>query len=69
MVSQTCLATQFITDTISELGIERLGTLEELEIQYSQALVKSKARNNFPQQVIRSTYIQSNSHLSEQSAQ
>ena len=47
---------------------ERLGTLEEQEIQYSQALAKSKARNNFAQQVIRSTYVQSDSHLSVQSA-
>ena len=31
--------------------------LEELEIQYSQALA-----NNFAQQVIRSTYVQSDSH-------
>ena len=28
------------------------GTLEELEIQYSQALAKPKARNSFAQQVI-----------------
>ena len=28
------------------------GTLEELEIQYSQALAKLKARNSFAQQVI-----------------
>ena len=27
--------------TVFELGVQRLGTLEQLEIQYSQALAKS----------------------------
>ena len=43
LVSRRCLATHFITDT-KELGtaFEKLGTLEELEIRYLQALEKSK---------------------------
>ena len=46
--------------TVFELGVQRLETLEELEIQYSQA--KPDARNKFTQQVIRSAYVQSDSH-------
>ena len=42
LVSRTCLATHFITDTRWGTVFERPGTLEELEIQYSQALTKSK---------------------------
>ena len=42
---------------------ERLGTLEELEIQYSQGTREAKAKNNFAQQVITSTYVESDSHL------
>ena len=48
--------------TVFELGVQRLETLEKVEIQYSQALAKPDARNTFAQQVIRSAYVQSDSH-------
>ena len=47
-----------------ELGIQRLETLEELEIQYSQALAKPEQETISYNRLLynRSTYVQSNSH-------
>ena len=46
--------------TIFQLGVQSLETLEELEIQYSQALVKLE-RETISQN-IRSIHVQSDSH-------
>ena len=48
--------------TVFELGVQRLETLEELEIQYSQPLAKPNLTNSFAQQVIRSTHARSDSY-------
>ena len=47
---------------VFELGVQRLESLEQLKVQYSQALAKPEREKNFAQQVIRSTYVQSDSH-------
>ena len=68
-VSWTCLATPFITDTKwIRSSVWKIRNIRRTRNTIFAGTQKPKVRNNFTWQVIRSTYIQSDSHLLVQSA-
>ena len=58
--SDTLLLIRNEFGTVFELGTQRLETLEELDIQYSQALAKPE--REMSSQVVRSSHVRSDSH-------
>ena len=58
--SDTLLLIRNEFGTVFELGAQRLETLEELDIQYSQALAKPE--REMSSQLVRSSHVQSDSH-------